>query len=249
MRRTCLRAAVPGSVVRLSVELQTPGLPEGQEEGRLAFSLRPPSALPFAFYSTSLSFFLSLTFTHSFSVSALLELGENSCCTACAQASHLTSPAYPINHGTLLTAVCTDPSALDREKLRTLWVSDFETIYPEGPRPPYQLIMFHKLQQYITDHPQQLLITQEQAKAYPLSEPMGQIIHITQRTIPVYYIFVLRWKCLPSFLLVMIKMYTHQSKCRDLGTRLDPYCTMKSDKASSQMIRQVANKLNHCILS
>lgn len=53
------RAAVPGSVVRLSVELQTPGLPEGQEEGRLAFSPRPPSALPSLFCSTSLSLSLS----------------------------------------------------------------------------------------------------------------------------------------------------------------------------------------------
>ncbi|CAB1429574.1 unnamed protein product [Pleuronectes platessa] len=32
MRRTWPRAVVPGSVVRLSVELQAPGLPEGQEE-------------------------------------------------------------------------------------------------------------------------------------------------------------------------------------------------------------------------
>lgn len=109
-------------------------------------------------FDLSLFLSLSLTFTHSFSVSALLELGENSCCTACAQASHLTSPAYPINHGTLLTAVCRDPSALDREKLRTLWVNDFETICPEGLRPQYQLIMFHKLQQYISDHPHKLLI-------------------------------------------------------------------------------------------
>lgn len=160
MRRTCLRGSRARPVVRLSVQLQTPGLPEGQEEGRLAFSPRPPSALP-SLSIRPLSLFpfsLSLTFTHSFSVSALLELGENSCCTACAQASHLTSPAYPINHGTLLTAVCRDPSALDREKLRTLWVNDFETICPEGLRPQYQLIMFHKLQQYISDHPHKLLI-------------------------------------------------------------------------------------------
>ena len=105
MKRTCLRVVVPVSVVQLSVELQTPGLPEGQEEGRLAFSLLSPSALPsLSVRPLSLSFSLSLS--HTLSVSALLELGENSCCTACAQASHLTSPTYPINHGTLLTAVC-----------------------------------------------------------------------------------------------------------------------------------------------
>ena len=116
------------------------------------FALLLPS-LPFLF---DLSHSFSLTFTHSFSVSVLLELGENSCCTACAQASHLTGPAYPINHGTLLTAVCMDASALEREKLRTLRVNDFETIYPEGLRPLKQQIMFHKLQQYITDPPNPL---------------------------------------------------------------------------------------------
>lgn len=60
MRRTCLRAAVPGSVVRLSMELQTPGLPEGQEEGRLGF-VSPFLLLPSLRFLFDLS--PSLTFT------------------------------------------------------------------------------------------------------------------------------------------------------------------------------------------
>lgn len=93
------------------------------------FSLLP--SLCFLFDPSAFSHFHTL----SYSLTAL-ELGENSCYPACTQASHLTSPVYPINHGTLLAAVCMDASVLEREKLRTLWVSDFETICAEGLRPP-----------------------------------------------------------------------------------------------------------------
>ncbi len=89
-----MRAAVPGSVVRLSVELQTPGLPEGQEEGRLAFYPRPPSALPsLSVRPPSLSFSLSLS--HSLSLSLLSSSSKK---TAAVQPAHRhpTLPAQPI---------------------------------------------------------------------------------------------------------------------------------------------------------
>lgn len=104
-----------------------------------SLSLLPPSALPsLSVRPLSLSF-LSLTFAHTLSVFALLELGENSCSTACTQASPLTSPTYPINHGTLLTPACMNASVLEREKLRTLWVNNFERTYLGGLRPLFQL--------------------------------------------------------------------------------------------------------------
>lgn len=123
MRRTCLKAAVPASLVRLSVELQTPGLPEGHEEGRLAFpsSLSPP-ALP----SLSVRPFLS----SSPRLCSLPKLGENSCCTACTQASYLSSPTYPINHGALWIAACMDASVQQRQTRSSVWVNNFEKRNP-----------------------------------------------------------------------------------------------------------------------
>lgn len=77
MRRTCYGAAVPGCVVRLSMRLQTPGLPEGQKKGRLGF-FSPLSSWPlFAPHSTSHS---SLSYTTpptpNPTLSAILELVE-----------------------------------------------------------------------------------------------------------------------------------------------------------------------------
>ena len=97
-----------------------------------SFSLFSPSALP-PVRPLSLSLSLSLC-------SPLLLLGENSCCTACAQASHLTCPTYPINHGTLLTTVCLCGCKCARKR-ETLWVNDFETIYPGRPGATIAAIM------------------------------------------------------------------------------------------------------------
>lgn len=82
MRRTCSGAAVPGCVVRLSMRLQTPGLPEGQKKGRLGF-FSPLSSRPlFAPHSTSRS---SLFCTPpNPTLSAILELVE----TAAVQPAH-----------------------------------------------------------------------------------------------------------------------------------------------------------------
>lgn len=139
---------MPGSVVRLSVELQTPGLPEGQEEGRLAFSLLPPSALPsLSIRPLSLSF--SLSHFHTLSLSLSLSLfSSNLEKTAAVQPVHRhpTLAAQPIPSIMVYYSPLFVWMQLEREKLRTLWVNDFETIYPESPRPPYQLKMSHNLQ-------------------------------------------------------------------------------------------------------
>lgn len=90
MRRTCLRAAVPGCAVGLSMELQTPGPPEGQEEGGLG-SVSTFLLLP----SLRFLFDLSLTFT-LFPFFCLRYPGarrKTAAPAACAQASHLYSPA------------------------------------------------------------------------------------------------------------------------------------------------------------
>lgn len=117
MRRTCSGAAVPGCVVRLSMELQTPGLPEGQKKGRLGF-FSPLSSCPlFAPHSTSRS---SLFYTPQPHSLCYPRAGGNRCCTASTLASYPTSQAFPINHGGMLSTVC-------REQLQTFWVSDFET--------------------------------------------------------------------------------------------------------------------------
>lgn len=108
MRRTCFRAAVPGSVARLSMELQTPGLPEGQEEGRLGF-FSSFSFLPFLCFPVDLSLSRSLTLKHSLSL-----LSSSLVKTAALQPAHrhptLPAQPYPINHGRIITTVCMDPN-------------------------------------------------------------------------------------------------------------------------------------------
>lgn len=120
MRRTCLRAAVPGSVVRLSMKLQTPGLPEGQQKGRLGFFSSFSLCPPFAFYSTSL---LPLFFARS--VSAIQMLVDTSCCAACTQVSYLTSPTLP--HQSWQNTHQYLHASKFSKKLQTFWVTDLET--------------------------------------------------------------------------------------------------------------------------
>lgn len=141
MRRTCLRAAMPSSVVRLSMELQTPGLPEGQEEGRLGFFLHSASALP------SLSIRpLSRSLSHTLSLS-LLSWSLVKAAAVQRVHRHPTFPAQPysIHHGRILTTVCMFPNALDVEKAQTLWVSHIETICPGGLKPRPQLIILDNI--------------------------------------------------------------------------------------------------------
>lgn len=120
MRRTCLRAAVPGCAVGLSMELQTPGLPEGQEKGGLGF-VSAFLLLP----SLRFLFDLSLTFTlfPFFFVSAILEPGEKQLLLqpVCAGFPPFQPSPVPSITAALQPPVgCVDPSCT-----RTLFPRDF----------------------------------------------------------------------------------------------------------------------------
>lgn len=93
MRRTCLRAAVPGCAVGLSMELQTPGPPEGQEEGGLGF-VSTFLLLP----SLRFLFDLSLTFTlfPFFFLSPLSWSQAKNSCSCCLCAGFPPFPPGPV---------------------------------------------------------------------------------------------------------------------------------------------------------
>lgn len=97
MRRTCLRAAVPGCAVGLSMELQTPGPPEGQEEGGLGFVSAFLLLPSLRFSLRPLSYFHTLSL---FFVCAILEPGEKQLLLQPVRRLP-TFPARPcpINHG------------------------------------------------------------------------------------------------------------------------------------------------------